>query len=146
MAVSLAAVAMFGWKVARPGAGAALGVLALTYSIAFVDYSTSGLENPLSHLILVVFLWVYLRRGGVRPVCSASLGRLGGGEPDGHLAAVSSRLGPDALEATKVAVSVVDGRGSLPLLLWLGFSLFYYGFLFPNTAYAKLNNGVPRRR
>ncbi len=28
-----------------------------------------------------------------------------------------------------------------PLWGWLGFSLFYYGFMFPNTKYAKLNTG-----
>jgi len=33
--------------------------------------------------------------------------------------------------------------GSLPLLLWEGFSLFYYGSLAPNTAYAKLRTGIP---
>ena len=33
--------------------------------------------------------------------------------------------------------------GTLPLVLWIGFSLFYYGFPFPNTAYAKLNNDIP---
>jgi arabinofuranosyltransferase len=33
--------------------------------------------------------------------------------------------------------------GFLPLAAWLAFSLFYYGFLFPNTKYAKLNTGIP---
>jgi arabinofuranosyltransferase len=33
--------------------------------------------------------------------------------------------------------------GFLPLLLWTAFSLFYYGFPFPNTAYAKLATGIP---
>jgi arabinofuranosyltransferase len=32
--------------------------------------------------------------------------------------------------------------GFLPLILWEMFSLFYYGFPFPNTAYAKLNTGI----
>ncbi|MBV9613963.1 MAG: hypothetical protein JO031_00735, partial [Ktedonobacteraceae bacterium] len=30
----------------------------------------------------------------------------------------------------------------LPFIAWELFSLFYYGFLFPNTAYAKLNTGI----
>jgi arabinofuranosyltransferase len=34
--------------------------------------------------------------------------------------------------------------GFSPFLAWELFSLFYYGFLFPNTAYAKLATGVPR--
>ena len=31
--------------------------------------------------------------------------------------------------------------GCLPLVAWFAFSLFYYGFLFPNTKYAKLDTG-----
>ena len=34
--------------------------------------------------------------------------------------------------------------GFLPFLLWELFSIFYYGFLFPNTAYAKLNTDIPK--
>jgi arabinofuranosyltransferase len=30
-----------------------------------------------------------------------------------------------------------------PFLTWEGFSLVYYGFLVPNTAYAKLKTGIP---
>lgn len=30
-------------------------------------------------------------------------------------------------------------------MVWSAFSLFYYGFLFPNTAYAKLHTGIPTR-
>ncbi|MCW1969538.1 MAG: hypothetical protein KIH69_015605 [Anaerolineae bacterium] len=33
--------------------------------------------------------------------------------------------------------------GFMPLILWLIFSLVYYGFPFPNTFYAKLYNNVP---
>jgi arabinofuranosyltransferase len=33
--------------------------------------------------------------------------------------------------------------GVSPLIVWEIFSYIYYGFMFPNTAYAKLNNGVP---
>ena len=34
--------------------------------------------------------------------------------------------------------------GGSPLVFWELFSLFYYGFPFPNTAYAKLLTGVPK--
>ncbi len=33
---------------------------------------------------------------------------------------------------------------STPFLLWEAFALFYYGFPFPNTAYAKLGTGIGR--
>jgi arabinofuranosyltransferase len=39
---------------------------------------------------------------------------------------------------------VYTGTGFLPFLLWGIFSVFYYGFLFPNTAYAKLNVDISR--
>jgi arabinofuranosyltransferase len=32
----------------------------------------------------------------------------------------------------------------LPLLLWLIFATFYYGYPLPNTFYAKLNSGIPQ--
>ena len=32
--------------------------------------------------------------------------------------------------------------GAAPLAAWLGFSLVYYGFLVPNTAFAKLSTGI----
>ncbi len=35
------------------------------------------------------------------------------------------------------------GVGLAPAALWTAFSLFYYGFPFPNTAYAKLATGIP---
>jgi arabinofuranosyltransferase len=36
------------------------------------------------------------------------------------------------------------GAGFLPFVLWEVFSITYYGFPFPNTAYAKLNTGIPQ--
>ena len=33
--------------------------------------------------------------------------------------------------------------GFLPFVLWEAFCTFYYGFPFPNTAYAKLGTGIP---
>ncbi|WP_353573208.1 hypothetical protein, partial [Candidatus Albibeggiatoa sp. nov. BB20] len=34
--------------------------------------------------------------------------------------------------------------GLSPLILWELFSIFYYGYLLPNTAYAKLGAGIPQ--
>jgi arabinofuranosyltransferase len=34
--------------------------------------------------------------------------------------------------------------GQTPFVLWVIFSLWYYGFPFPNSAYAKLNTGIPQ--
>ena len=36
--------------------------------------------------------------------------------------------------------------GLAPFILWEAFSIIYYGFAFPNSAYAKLTTGVPWRQ
>lgn len=44
--------------------------LILGLSRAFVDYSTSGLENPLSHLIIIIFYIYFLREMNLqRKIC-----------------------------------------------------------------------------
>jgi arabinofuranosyltransferase len=114
---------------------------ALVSSKAFIDFSTSGLENPLTHVLLLVFLWVWWD------------------EPDGvrrlrrlcFIAALCllTRLDLAPLVAPALAVEVWRvGFGAamqpaivgfLPLIAWEFFSTFYYGTPLPNTAYAKLN-------
>ena len=54
------AVATLAFRLALTPWSAAVGVLTLVASSAFVDYSTSGLENPLTHLLLVIFLVRFL--------------------------------------------------------------------------------------
>jgi arabinofuranosyltransferase len=121
-------------------------LMVLAFSQAYVDYATSGLENPLSHLIVVMFFGLLLK-----------------GQPSAHwlgwLSFTASLgiltrmdLALVFVPALLYAVWRVKSRkglwllmvGQFPLLLWLLFSLWYYGFPFPNTAYAKLNTGIPR--
>src|SRR5436190_11112432 len=62
--LSLGTVLMIARVTARD-AIAALGAAApLLCSKSFVDFSTSGLENPLLHLLLVLFFTVYWRSNG----------------------------------------------------------------------------------
>ncbi len=124
-------------------AALAVGVIAL--SRAMVDYSTSGLENPLTWLLLAVFvtLWSRPERGprdllGLTGVAALSVVN----RMDVALLfapAVAHRLWRERSRAALVQVLL----GSLPFLAWEAFSLLYYGFPFPNTAYAKLNTDLP---
>ncbi len=145
MALSLAAVGLVSLGLAR-GVGALLAVTSLTLSRAFVDYSTSGLENPLTHLLLALFLWCYFeRKPDLRRFFWLSL--LAG-------LATLNRMDTLLLFAPALALALwqlqtpkaalVLFLGFSPFILWEGFALFYYGFPFPNTAYAKLNLAVPR--
>lgn len=148
IALSLIAVCLisFGTDGAWTMKAAAVTVLAL--SKAFIDYATSGLENPLTHLILAGFVLVYLRppertHSIDRKIFTLSL-----------LTALGmvNRLDSLLLFAPALALMLLENRswktvgivvlGFLPLMMWESFSIFYYGSPFPNTALAKLNAGL----
>ncbi len=149
MTVSVLAVGALAWRGACSPFAALLAVLVLTLSKAFVDYSTSGLENPLTHLILVVFLLVYFRAapGRRRLFLLTLLTALG----------ATNRMDVALLFLPMLVFALFKtpgpwrGRlriaawGFLPFILWELFALVYYGFFFPNTAYAKLNLGLISR-
>lgn len=120
----------------------------LTISKSFTDYSSSGLENPLTHLIVLLFTLGYLKTGprisDKRLFYLALLAGLG----------TLNRMDTILLFAPVLAyLWVVQYRtwrglgilflGFLPFLVWELFAMYYYGFPFPNTAYAKLNAGIP---
>jgi len=147
-AVSIAtSLVVFGLVVRAARSSAQLWIAAgvLLASRAFVDYSTSGLENPLTALVAIgTCAWAMREPRGRRwltgiwmGVSAAYLTR-----PDAVLLVL-----PIALWATlhlrprrTAAFAVV--LGLLPAVLWTMFSLVYYGFAFPNTAYAKLAAGI----
>jgi arabinofuranosyltransferase len=141
LAVSLAAILVFVFGFERSWWGTVLGLAALVASKSFIDYTTSGLENPLTYLLMVVFCSLYFK-----PV--ASLKRFFWLSLIAGLAAVN-RLDllliylPALLfrfwGLPKRPALLAMGLGFLPLAGWLLFSTIYYGFPFPNTAYAKLD-------
>src|SRR5579859_1334817 len=119
-----------------------LATVILGSSKAFMDFSTSGLENPLSHLLLALFAIEHLKsydeRRFDRMVWYAGL-------------AITNRMDLVWLFLPALAYQVWKGGearkprawiGLSPFIAWELFSLLYYGFLFPNTAYAKLGSGV----
>ena len=147
IAISLLMASIFTFRVATSTKGAILGLLIFSVSKAFIDYSTSGLENPLTHLILLLFILIYLtqKENSQRSIfILATLAALGGVDRLDTLLFYFPALlllfwqNPD-----KGKTFVTIGLGFLPLIAWELFSLFYYGFPFPNTAYAKINTGIP---
>jgi arabinofuranosyltransferase len=143
------------WLVARRDGFAALGVLTLLLSKSFMDYSASGLENPLTHLLLVLFFIYFIEKSSspFRLAFLASLLALN--RQDAILfvlpVLVYLLLYPSFdFESTlrsrrQVIVNIARmAIGFLPLLLWEAFSFIYYGFPFPNTYYAKLGAGIPQ--
>lgn len=154
--------------------GAALCLVLLICSRAYVDFSTSGLENPLSHFLLILFvLFSGAISNNTRKTKGAketkgtketedTQGR-GSTQEKGinfiWLGLISSLLLLNRLDHLFLLSPVLIhlflrnrswktlkqlAIGFIPLILWEIFSLIYYGFLFPNTYFAKAMTGFPK--
>lgn len=122
-----------------------IAALVLLFSKSYLDYSTSGLENPLTHILFVLFFIIYLDEHKPKNklfllslISSLSaLNRL-----DSLLILLPALLFEYFKSTDKLKNFAFIIIGFIPFFLWEMFSLFYYGFPFPNTAYAKLNTGI----
>ncbi len=129
---------------ASGSAAAAVALVALVASRAFTDFSTSGLENALGHLLLVGFVLCARRmRGAPRAFLGAALcaGLAVTNRMDAALLVAPALLAA-AWTLPRARAAGLLALGAAPFLLWEAFALAYYGFPFPNTAYAKLGTGV----
>lgn len=116
-------------------------ILILFSTSVFPTYSSSGFENPLSHLLLCLFVVGILKYGIYQNPAKISL-----------LAALGmlNRLDLAVFYLPALLTLVVSQKGALrrvvlgclPLMLWELFSLVYYGTFLPNTAYAKVPHGI----
>ena len=146
LSLSLLAVVLYSFKVASSANMAVLGLLALILSKAFIDYSTSGLENPLSYFLAVCFFGFFLtsqhrnRQYAMGLGFLASLGILNRMDTILIYMPVLGLVVWQSSNRRKTVLSMFIGL--LPIVLWELFSLFYYGTPFPNTASAKLDTGI----
>jgi arabinofuranosyltransferase len=138
--LSLLAVWIVLFRVAASWRTAVVGGIVFMCSKAFVDYSTSGLENPLSHVLMAIFLWAYWKERRLIELWGLAglimLSRL-------DLALlVLPALVVRSLEHDRRTALRATAVGLVPIVAWEIFSLVYYGSLVPNTAYAKLQTGA----
>jgi arabinofuranosyltransferase len=153
--LSLATVTLVALRATRRKTLGLLGVALLVSSKSFVDFSTSGLENALSHFLFVLFLLELVGRWPLRRWTGAD-----STSPDVFRLAFLSGLmtlnRPDTFLLALPALAMVlrpawkswrtwwlVTKAFAPLLLWELVALVYFGFPFPNTAYAKLGMGIP---
>lgn len=132
---------------------AAAITLLILFSQAFIDYSTSGLENPLSYMLFAIFTIVLLK--SYQKQFSTNLSQLW------FIFALIYLNRPDAILIPFPILLYVTYKnylitnrfiyilkllliGLTPALLWTCFAIIYYGLPFPNTAYAKLGTGIPQ--
>lgn len=133
-----------------PGAFALI-VLALLSANGFADFTSSGLENSLLYLLLALFVLDFRQTNASR-FESAALTRLWlvAGlivvtRHDQVFLVLPALLGASWRRrglGTKRTLVVRLLLGLGPLLAWTAFAVVYYGFPWPNSAYAKLNTGI----
>ena len=138
---------------------AAAVAVVLLFSRAFVDFSTSGLENPLSYVLLAWFVFTFppspLRGfGGTGAPPASSLDERRALTRLWLITSLLYLTRPDDIVLVAPLLAMATWRlrwrgairpvlvGLLPAIAWTLFALVYYGFPFPNTAYAKLAMGV----
>ena len=124
-------------------------LLVLIGSASFVSYTTSGLENSMLFLLGAIFMKRYFssERYNAKSMFILAI-----------LVALIAMTRMDAVlifvpMALYVYLTKRDGvsfgkavwigvAGLLPFVLWEIFATWYYGFPFPNTAYAKLGTNI----
>ncbi|MCE2447407.1 MAG: hypothetical protein J4F35_03165 [Candidatus Latescibacteria bacterium] len=131
-------------------------MLVLTASNSYMDFTWSGLHNPFGYATLVGFLifWQQLRHGQEAPATGKALLALAALAGLAPLFRYDFALivWPPLFYALwemrracprRVLVSAVVLL-LLPLAAWTAFSLLYFGFPLPMTAYNKLGSGLSR--
>jgi len=134
-------------------------ILLFSSSTSFFDYTSSGLENVLAYLIIATYISNYVGlfvsddSNDSRQICEErrikTLLFLFGliicvrhdlalllFPPTIYLVVKNAQI------FSKKQWAVFSILSLLPIILISLFSLVYYGFPFPNTAYAKLNTGI----
>ena len=112
-------------------------------SQSLVNFTTSGFENPLTNFLLSLFAATLFKQDEAAQPAWWKLSLIAA-------LAATNRLDTALLFVPIFIYLIMKSRpharqwmgmllGSIPLLTWLLFSLFYYGFFFPNTAAAKLS-------
>lgn len=118
--------------------GPVLGLGLLASSEAFVSFGTSGLENAATYFLITAAIVASLKPSQrvlfYFLVALALLNRL---DSVFFLAPFLAYVTYADWKDGKLQLQAIL-VGFLPLILWHAFSLVYYGFLFPNTKYAKV--------
>ena len=144
--ISLATMALILWRTTTAASQVTAVAVSALLCNAYIDFSTSGLENPLAHLLIVTF-FLYATREG-RAACPGVLALFLSlfilTRHDLLLIALPPALCSVNWRAIDRRAALRVAIGLAPLALWELFSVVYYGFPVPNTAYAKLGGGVPK--
>lgn len=145
------------YKIFRDNFILLIAILLLSASSAFFDYTSSGLENVLAYFLIALYFLHYsdifmsdLNDNGVRKKLKITImlfGLLICVRHDLLLLLLPSLIYVlyRTYKVFTISQWMVYGvLGMAPFTFYSIFSLIYYGFPFPNTAYAKLNTGIDK--
>ena len=141
---SALAVYAMAFRLANSIQAGACVLLVLAFTKSFVDYSTSGLEGPLTHLLLATFALLHFgdlpaRRKLLLMTLVASLGAVN--RADTALLYLPTVLIACRAMALKDCIKPIL-IGSLPLVAWIVFATLYYGTPIPIAGFAKGMTGI----
>ncbi len=149
--ISMASMLVLIFKSDRRSSVLPVGLSLLIFSKAYLDYSTSGLENCLTHVILLFFLLTAFKDENdqyslFHLAFFAGLGVLNRMDTlllflPMLLLKLFEKQRSKRIKARRIVALVL---GFMPFILWEFFSLIYYGTPFPNPAYSKLGAGISR--
>ena len=131
--------------VQKNATAAIMGLTILLFSKAFIDYTSSGLENPLSYLLFAGIMFVLLSKNDLSKrnlifiyafMAMLFLNRM-------DYALILFPIFVYLLIFYKMKNTAPFVMAASLVLIWFLFSLFYFGHIFPNTYYAKLQAGYP---
>lgn len=124
----------------------------LLSSRSFISFTTSGLENSLTFLLLSIFYYLFFKKDIYEKKDILLLSFIGSlillNRMDSILLIIPSFFYIFSKRNSKITLLkflIYFIIGMIPFIIWECFSLIYYGFLFPNTYYAKLNTGISKK-
>jgi len=117
-------------------------ILILLSSPAFIFYGVSGLENPIAFLTLALFFNEYFGKGRLK-ILTLLFSLIFLTRIDLIILTILP-LVYTFYKNREEGSWIVSLPGFIPIAIWMIFSVIYYGFFLPNTAYAKLPLGIPQ--
>ncbi len=140
------------WDLCRTKRQIVFCLAVLIGSVSFVSYTTSGLENSMLFFLGALFLKKYFERelytGKDMLILAVYVALIAMTRMDAVLMFAPMAVYVYLAKRDGVSFGKAVGigiLGLLPFVLWELFSIFYYGFPFPNTAYAKLGTDIAFR-
>ena len=127
-----------------------LSFIILVGSVSFISYTTAGLENCMLFFLAALFMVTYFENETfdfkrlliiallISLIAMTRMDAVLIFAPMAVYVYLVKREGVSFIKAVGTGI-----LGLLPFILWELFATFYFGFPFPNTAYAKLGTNFP---